>query len=133
MARDLFCAFQPKRVTVPSLPLRFTWPAIPYGLPPNTFARMVESGIDSIRPAPKVGVGILKMISPEWLAKLGWEMLQPGGVSLRPMIVNRSCTPPSDTKRISRTGPLALIRPSPVSRLTCDEGAAVTCGFELGL
>jgi len=29
MVMDLFCAFQPKRVMVPSFPLRLGWPVMP--------------------------------------------------------------------------------------------------------
>ena len=49
-----------------------------------------------IRPPPKTGVGMRKIRSPSCAAsaKLGCEMLQPGA-SMRPVMVNRSCTPPS--------------------------------------
>ena len=47
IVRDLFCAFQPKRVMVPSLPLRFGMPLIPRGARKDAvtseFARMVRS------------------------------------------------------------------------------------------
>src|SRR6476620_8329335 len=60
-------------------------------------------------------------------------MLQPGGVSLRPMIVNSACTPPSDRNRTSLIGPLLLMILSATSRLTWVAGAAVICGFVAGL
>src|SRR6516225_4141939 len=74
MSRDLFCAFHPKRVMVPSLALRFAFPLrIALGCPeiPRAdfrvaldcmLARMVESGMASISPAPNRGVGILKLM-----------------------------------------------------------------------
>src|SRR5579864_9174136 len=111
MSRDLFCAFQPKRVIVPSLALRFTFPPrIAFACPkipiPDfcvafdcRLARMAESGIASMRPAPKVGVGILKKMVgfPAWPGgrfpggkKVNLGKLQPGA-SLRPVITKRSC------------------------------------------
>ena len=58
-------AFQPKRVMVPSLPLRFLCPAIPsFALVcalAFLLARMVESSMDSIKPLPKMGVGTRKI------------------------------------------------------------------------
>ena len=60
--RDLFWAFHPNRVIVPSFPLRFSRPLIP-----NNFFRarleflfssMTLSGIFSISPAPNTGVGM---------------------------------------------------------------------------
>ena len=80
MRRDLFCAFHPKRVMVSSLALRFTFPlrwelACPE-IPSadfsdaldRMFARMAESGIDSMNPAPNTGVGMRKIILgfPPW-------------------------------------------------------------------
>src|SRR5690349_7661063 len=75
---DLFCAFQPKRATVPSLPLLLVWPEmvrpetekfarprVPSGCLAPAFAwalaRMVASGIASMRPAPNTGVGTRKI------------------------------------------------------------------------
>src|SRR6185312_12597525 len=75
---DLFCAFQPKRATVPSLPLLLVWPEtvrpateklarprMPSGcLEPAlacALARIAESGIASINPDPKTGVGTRKI------------------------------------------------------------------------
>ena len=64
MISDLFWAFQPKRVIVPSLPLRLTRPLMPRLLLVVEFElrlfRMVVSEICSISPVPKVGVGIRK-------------------------------------------------------------------------
>jgi hypothetical protein len=68
MRRDLFCAFHPKRVMVPSFALRFTfplrcafaWPEMPKDdfvvASDAKFARMAESEIASMSPAPKTGV-----------------------------------------------------------------------------
>ena len=115
MRRDLFCAFHPKRVMVPSFALRFTFPLrCAFACPeiPNAdfsdtldcmFARMAESGIASMSPAPKRGVGIRKIMFafPPWPVrgfpagrKSGWAMLQPGA-SVRPVMTKRSCTSPS--------------------------------------
>ena len=70
----MFWAFQPKRVIVPSLALRFAVPlmcALGCPLIPSwafcpelvfMFARIVESEIASMRPTPKSGVGILNMM-----------------------------------------------------------------------
>src|SRR5450755_2495178 len=105
---DLFCAFQPKRVTPPSLglvlsvpPTRPTLsrPAIPLWAfwrdgSAARFARRVESGMDSISPAPKTGVGMRKIML-DALEKSGCDIAQLAGLSDLPEIVNRSCTPPS--------------------------------------
>src|SRR5712691_12102980 len=86
------------------------------------FARMAESGIDSMSPAPNRGVGIRKIMFgfPPWPVsgfpagrKSNWAMLQPGA-SVRPVITKRSCTEPSLTpllflKRASRTGPFCAM------------------------
>src|SRR5271163_234526 len=87
------------------------------------FARIVESGIASMRPAPKRGVGIRKMTFefPPWPLsgfpggpKSGWAILHPGA-SVRPVMTKRACTFPSFVplgfflNRTSRTGPLAVI------------------------
>src|SRR5215472_17623565 len=135
MRRDLFCAFHPKRVIVPSLPLMFTlplrcalgWPEMP--IPDFSdelafaFARISESGMASMSPAPKRGVGMRKMTFgfPPWPdrgfpagSRLGWAMLQPGA-SLRPVITKIACTSPSFVpfglrlKRDSRTGPFCVM------------------------
>src|SRR3989442_1184202 len=81
------------------------------------FARMVASGMVSIRPPPKRGVGIrkIRLLFAAAALKSGWEMLQPGA-SGRPVIVKRSCTPPSrvplelNLKRASRTGPSLVMK-----------------------
>src|ERR1700730_6787838 len=87
------------------------------------FARIADSEIASMSPAPKTGVGMRKMMFgfPPWAEsgfpagrKLGWAMLQPAA-SLRPVMTKRSCTPPSlvpfgfRLKRASRTGPFLVI------------------------
>ena len=71
----MFWAFQPKRAIVPSLPLKFVVPesirtrdgrprmprdALP-DAPRLALATIAESGICSIRPAPKMGVGMRKL------------------------------------------------------------------------
>src|SRR5271169_3036456 len=85
-------------------------------------ARIAESGIASISPAPKTGVGILKIIFrfPPWPVsgfpagrKSNWEILHPGA-SARPVITKRSCTPPSALpllflNRASRIGPFGAM------------------------
>jgi hypothetical protein len=116
---DSFCAFQPKRETVPSLPLRLRRPLMPndalvFGLA-LTLLISVWSGIISIRPAPNVGVGMRKMtlLRATCVAKSSWAAVQPLAsplLSTRPRIVNNACTPPSRLpsglvlKRASRTG-----------------------------
>ena len=54
--RDLFCDFHPKRVTLPSFPLRFSLPEMPRpDLPPAFNARLLTSaasGMASISPSP---------------------------------------------------------------------------------
>src|SRR5579872_4501022 len=56
---DLFCAFQPKRVIVPSLPLVLKVPAIPrVAFNAALVARLAcraRSGVFSTKPRPKVG------------------------------------------------------------------------------
>src|SRR6516162_7932887 len=68
---DLFCAFQPKRVMVPSLPLRLGYPEIPRanfcGL--AALARIALSVMLSTIPAPNIGVGMRK-ITFFWLSAL---------------------------------------------------------------
>src|ERR1700683_5633607 len=98
MSRDLFCAFQPKRVMVPSFALRFTFPLrCAFACPqiPNAdfddastfiFARMAESGIASMSPAPKTGVGIRKIIFgfPPWPESGVAGGRKSGGALLKP-------------------------------------------------
>ena len=102
---DLFCAFQPKRVTVPSLPLRFGRPPIPSACfaaaSAARFARIVASGISSMSPDPKSGVGIRNAtfglppppVSPSPggpKSGCGRSAVVHPGASTRPAIVNRS-------------------------------------------
>src|SRR5580692_3252325 len=97
MCSDLFCAFQPKLLMVPSLPLWLNAPEIPKRL----FRLMamllnkVESSRFSTSPAPKTGVGMRKMMLLAACAalKLGCGKLQ-APASERPETVNRSSTPP---------------------------------------
>src|ERR1700688_355904 len=87
------------------------------------FARIAESGIDSISPAPNKGVGIRKIMfgfPPCPVTgfpggrKFGCAMLQPGA-SARPVITKRLCTSPSPVpsglflNRASRTGPFCVM------------------------
>src|SRR5260370_22439262 len=67
------------------------------------FARIAESEIASMSPAPKTGVGMRKMIFgfQPWAEsgfpagrKLGWAMSQPAA-SLRPVMTKRMYTQPS--------------------------------------
>src|SRR5580704_16282980 len=132
MCSDLFCAFQPKRVMVPSLPLRLKAPPIPKLLLKLFiwFLSRVESSRFSIRPAPKVGVGMRKMtlLAATAAAKLGCCSLHVPA-SERPVTVYRSSTPPlgalvltlplelkKNGKRASRVGPLAVMKDGVVSR-----------------
>src|ERR1700722_16825863 len=131
MCSDLFCAFQPNRVMVPSLPLWFKVPEMPRRLLllAAVFFSRVDSSRFSIRPAPKVGVGIRKIMSFACCAaaKLGCGRLQLPA-SERPVTVNRSSTPPlgalvfteplllkKNGNRASRVGPLAVIKDGVVS------------------
>src|SRR5580698_738481 len=97
MSSDLFCAFQPNRVTDPSLPDVCKKPVIPSdaldGAPAGAesrFAISSLSGTFSTSPRPKVGVGIRKlMVLP---AKFGcdWTLREQPGASVRPAIVKIS-------------------------------------------
>src|SRR5580693_2258943 len=126
MCSDLFCAFQPKRLMVPSLPLWLKVPATPKLLLRLVawFFSRVESSRFSINPAPNVGVGIRKIMSFACSAalKLGCGRLQLPA-SVRPLTVNRSSTPPlgllvftvpfglkKNGNRASRVGPLAVMK-----------------------
>src|ERR1700692_1584333 len=87
------------------------------------FARIVESEMASMSPAPKTGVGMRKTMFgfPPWAErglpagrKLGWAISHPAA-SLRPVMTKRSCTPPSFVpfgfrlKRASRMGPFGVM------------------------
>src|SRR6516164_8405609 len=126
MCSDLFWAFQPKRVMVPSLPLRLKAPAIPKLLLRLVawLFNKVESSRFSIKPAPNTGVGMRKMMLLAACAatKLGCGRLQ-APASERPVTVNRSSTPPlgalvltvpfelkKNGNRASRVGPLAVMK-----------------------
>src|SRR3977135_4481885 len=110
---DLFWAFQPKRATVPSLPLLFAWPEIAWpartmlgrpwtlssfflGASTTWFARIALSGICSIRPAPNTGVGMRKITlrRASSRSKSGCASTHPGA-SERPAIVDRSWAAPA--------------------------------------
>src|SRR5215469_12545275 len=110
------------------------------------FARMAESGIASISPAPNNGVGMRKVRFgfPPWPVNglpagtnVGWSMLQPTA-SLRPVMVNNACTSPSGVplelrlKRVSRMGPLAVINQG-TAFLAPLRVAIVIRGFAAGL
>src|SRR6516165_7413762 len=133
--RDLFCAFHPKRVIVPSFALRLALPLkCAFGRPEMRnsvlrddsaymLARIAESGRASISPLPNTGVGMRKIMfrfPPRPVTglpagkKSGCAMLQPTA-SLRPVMTNRSCTSPSllpsglFLNRASRTGPFCAM------------------------
>src|SRR5580700_1582174 len=78
------------------------------------FIKSVSSLMFSINPAPKTGVGMRKLRLPRAAsaAKSGCDImpLVQVGASFEPAIVNRSCTPLSDLKRASRTGPSGVIK-----------------------
>src|SRR5689334_5880843 len=131
---------------VPSLPLRLNAPLVPNE--PEFAAALLSSVVSSmfsIIPAPKVGVGMRKMMLPvdtAW-AKLGWERLQ-APASVRPVIVYRSSTPPfglftsglpneskKNGKRASRTGPVDVMNDGIVFRAP-SAVASVTCGLVAG-
>src|SRR5215831_2929132 len=92
MSNDLFCAFQPKRVMVPSLPLLLKEPPIPSDARALAVALRLSikawSGVASTSPSPNIGVGMRKitLFCASAAAKFGWARLQPGA-SERPRIV----------------------------------------------
>src|SRR5258708_7609851 len=105
----------------------------------------VESSTFSIRPAPKTGVGMRKMMLFVFCAcaKLGCGRLQLPA-SERPLTVNRSSTPPlgllkfgwplllkKNGNRASRTGPFARTKDGIVLVLPLTTPLAITwlCGF----
>ena len=100
-------------------------------------ARMAQSGIISIRPAPKVGVGMRKttFFAASCAAKSGCLSEHPSAPS-RPVIVNNAWTPPSGlpsllrTNRASRTGPFSDRNDG---TLSLPALANATCGFSNGL
>src|SRR5579859_1987895 len=127
MCSDLFCAFQPKRLMVPSLPLWLKSPAIPKLLLRLAFrlASRVESSRFSSSPVPNSGVGMRKvrLLAAAAAAKLGCCRLQPVPPSGRPLTVNSASTPPfglavftvpfalkKNGKRASRVGPVAVMK-----------------------
>ena len=101
-------------------------------------ARIAESGICSIRPAPNTGVGMRKITL--WLAtcvaKSGCASVQPVAPT-RPVIVKSAWTPPSGvpsglrTKRASRTGPFAERKDGMMS-VPPSAFANAICGFDHG-
>ena len=144
-SRDGFCAFQPNRLMRPSLPFRLTRPLIPRALLMKELEfrlfRIVVSVKFSMSPAPKTGVGILKMMFRlrTWVSKSSCLMLQPGA-SLCPAITNRAWTPPSrepsglNWKRASRIGPLAVMNDGkPLPTNPRSEVILATSGFTAGL
>src|SRR6516162_10358390 len=100
----------------------------------------------SIRPAPKVGVGIRNTMlrlppCPETGSpagrKDGCAMLQLLPASLRPVITKRLCTPPSATplvwtKRASRIGPFCASNQG-MRFIAPDSAAMANSGFTGGL
>src|ERR1700722_3224360 len=148
MCSDLFCAFQPKRLMVPSLPLWLKVPATPKLLLRLLawLVSRVESSRFSMRPAPKVGVGMRKMMSftASAAAKLGCGRLQLPA-SLRPLTVKISSTPPlgllvltvpfalkKNGNRASRAGPLAVMKFGVESLGATELPANAHCGLLAG-
>src|SRR5882672_2711831 len=152
---DLFCAFQPNRAMVPSLPLLLVWPEIArpltekFGRPlmPRFdfcvalvawFAAIAASGICSISPVPKAGVGMRKitLLLASWAEKFGWVSVHPVA-PVRPLMVKIACTPPSGepseffTNLASRTGPFARRNDGAVS-VPPSRPAKAICGFTAG-
>src|SRR5271166_101575 len=145
MCSDLFCAFQPNRLIVPSLPLWLKVPETPKLLL-RFFAWLVnrvESSTFSIKPAPNVGVGIRKMMLLVCCAvlKLGCGRLHVPA-SGRPLTVNRSSTPPlgafvlgeplelkKNGNRASRVGPFAVMNDGVVSWGATPSLVNWNCGF----
>src|SRR5580704_18841389 len=110
------------------------------------FARIAESEIASMSPAPKTGVGMRKTMFgfPPCAdrgfpagRKLGWAMLQPAA-SLRPVMTKRSWTSPSlvpfgfRLKRASRTGPFCVMNHG-TTFLAPLRAATPINGFRAGL
>src|SRR5437763_12975789 len=130
---------------VPSLPLWLWVPLMPTLLT-LLFLVLVssaESSMFSTSPRPKVGVGMRKMrllVAAAW-AKLGWVRVQLPA-SARPVIVNRSSTPPlgllglglplaskKNGKRASRVGPVWVINAGRVSLGAWALPATENCGL----
>jgi hypothetical protein len=91
-----------------------------------------------MRPAPKTGVGILKIrLGLPCVPKSGWAREQPPA-PVRPVMVAVLCTPPSrlpsglNLNRASRTGPFSVMKKGTVSVPPSFEANA-TCGFTNGL
>src|SRR5579864_2133746 len=90
--RDLFWAFQPKRVMVPSFPAVLKVPAIRAAVRATCvaarFACRTESGVASTKPRPNTGVGMRKitLLAARAVEKSGCARLQPTA-SDRPAIV----------------------------------------------
>src|SRR5579862_4881567 len=110
------------------------------------FARIAESEIASMSPAPKTGVGMRKMMFgfPPWAEsafpagwKSGWAMLQPAA-SPRPVMTKRLWTPPSlvpfgfRLKRASRMGPFCVMNQG-ATFLAPLRVATPIKGFRVGL
>src|SRR5258708_8119388 len=93
MIRDLFCAFQPNRVMVPSFPVVLKRPPMPRLLRwlAVLFRLLIKALSDtfSIRPKPKTGVGMRKrtLLFVNCWAKLVCARVHVDGASMRPAIV----------------------------------------------
>src|SRR5580658_1878261 len=87
-SRDLFCAFQPNLVTVWSLGLVFRWPVTPTPASASAarLAASSASGVFSMYPTPKSGVGIrrITLLALICAVKFGCVRVQPEGASVRP-------------------------------------------------
>src|ERR1700716_1399325 len=144
-SHDLFCAFQPNRVMVWSLPFVLKWPRMPSldlcDAVPAKLDFSVASGVFSMNPTPKVGEGMRKatLFSRTCVVKSGCAREQPPGASLLPWMLKSGRTAPAGnpspwglTKRASRTGPFETTNGG---REFCAPlaVATATCGLVKGL
>ena len=95
---------------------------------------IAASGICSISPAPNTGVGMRKitLLRASSASNDGcaiWQRSAP----FMPAMVNRSCTPPSDSNRASRTGPFAVMKEGNLFFIVLRLFKNETCGFLAGL
>ena len=135
--------FHPNLVMVPSLPFRLVWPAMPSALLPDALGRHVGQDhplgnlLDQPEPERRRRNTEDHVFWATWLAKSSCEIEQPGA-SLRPLITNNPCTPPSrvpsalSLNRASRTGPSGLMNDGTVLRAPMNVAMA-TRGFCAGV
>ena len=141
---DWFCAFQPNREILPSLPFRLGRPLMPRALLVDELAlrlaRIALSVICSISPAPKTGVGIRKtmLLLRTCLSKSSCRILHPGA-SACPAITKRAWTPPSrlpsllNWNRASRIGPSRLMNEGMMLPTNPRSAGTRNKGFTAGL